>query len=127
LNDKDKIDILLKEYDTLRQEILMRINHRFLMLGIIGTLLGFVLINDNPQLRIHIFGLSTKIILLMSGALLLLALWLFLGYLLGTLAARISTIERQINEIAGKKLLEWESRHGWGRWGRFSGARKDCN
>ena len=124
VEDKDKIDILLKEYDSLRQEILSRTNNRFLMLGVVATFLGFVLFTDNSVFKCQIFGLSTRVIVVISGVLVLLVIWLFFGYLVGTLAARVSAIERRVNELAGEKLLEWETRHGWGRWGRFSGVRK---
>ena len=66
---KDKITILLKEYDTLRQEILNRINNRFMMLGMVITFLAFVLVSDSPVLRGSILGLGTKAIILISGVL----------------------------------------------------------
>jgi hypothetical protein len=39
---KRQIDILLKEYDTLRAEILQRINARFAIIGLVGALLAIV-------------------------------------------------------------------------------------
>lgn len=124
VEDKEKIDILLKEYDCLRQEILSRTNNRFLMMGLVATFLGFVLFTDNPVLEDHILGLSIRGLLLAGGGLVLLTVWLWLGYLIGTLAMHVSFIEQRVNELAGEKLLEWETRYGWGRWGRFSGVRK---
>ena len=123
MEDKYKIDILLKEYETLRQEILSRANNRFLMLGMVGAFLGYVLLTDNPILRIHIWGISMRAFILVIGVIGLLAIWLLFGYFVGTAAKRISVIERKINQLAGEELLEWETRYGWGRWGRFSGAR----
>jgi hypothetical protein len=121
---KGKIEILMKEYDTLRQEILSRINNRFLMLGLIGTFLGFALFADNSLLRSYIFGISSRGIVVVIGIVILVATWMWLGYLVGVLAARVSAIEQRVNELAGDELLEWETRHGWGRWGRYVGARK---
>ena len=41
MNEKDKIEILLKEYETLRSEILQRTGHRFAFLGLMGALGGY--------------------------------------------------------------------------------------
>lgn len=124
MEDKDRIDILMKEYDSLRQEILSRTNNRFVMLGLVATFLGFALFTENSIFESRFLGLDTRAIVVISGILILMAIWLFFGYLVGALAARVSAIERHVNEIAGEQLLEWETRHGFGRWGRFSGVRK---
>ena len=42
LSSKDQINILLKEYDTLRAEILSRMSHRWQMLGLIGVIITFI-------------------------------------------------------------------------------------
>jgi len=39
----------------------------------------------------------------------LLVLWFVIGQLIKNCAVRISQIEERINELAGEKLLEWES------------------
>ena len=125
IEDKDKINILLKEYDTLREETLSRMNNRFVMLGMTAAFLGFVLFSDNVRLDSHMLGLTLRTIVLVCGIMVVLAIWLFFGYLVGTLARRVAAIERHVNQIAGERLLRWESEFGWGRWGKFSGAQKD--
>jgi hypothetical protein len=124
LEDKDKIEILLKEYDRLGQEILGRINNRFVMLGLVGAFLGVVFFKESPILTIQFWGLSVRTVLAISGLIALIAIWIYFGYLTGTLARRVSSIEKRVNELAGEDLLMWESRYGWARWGKFSGAGK---
>ncbi len=122
--EKEKIDILLKEYETLRQEILFRTNNRFLMVGIVGAFLGYTLFTDNPVLKTYIWGIGLRTFVLVGGAMALLVIWFRLGYSVATLAMHISAIEKKINDLVGEELLEWETRYGWGRWAKFSGARK---
>ena len=41
MKEIEKINILLKEYDTLRTEILQRISNRFAFLGLFGAIGAF--------------------------------------------------------------------------------------
>lgn len=122
--EKEKIDILLKEYETLRQEILSRTHNRFLMVGIVGAFLAYTLFTNNPILKTYILGIGLRTFVLVSGAIALLVIWLWFGYIVGNLDMRISAIDKRINDLVGEELLEWETRYGWGQWGIFSAASK---
>ena len=124
LENKEKIDILLKEYDTLRQEILHRMNNRFLMLGITGSFLAFILLTDTSIINFSIFGFPARVVIFVFGLLALIFIWVWFGYLVGNIARQVSVLECRINEISGEDLLEWETRYGWGRWGKYLGAKK---
>ena len=73
-----------------------------------------------------IFGLSARIVVATTGIAAILATWLYLGYLNGTLGRHVSIVERRINELAGEDLLMWETCYGWGRWGKLTGASMDA-
>ena len=102
MEEKEKINILLKEYDTLRAEILQRLSSRFAFLGLFGAVGadGFFVAGD-----ISIFQ---KFVLFLT-ALFLFAVWMQLGTVIARCAKRVAEIEEFVNQIAGEKLLRWES------------------
>jgi hypothetical protein len=102
MEDKEKIDILLKEYDTLRAEILQRLSNRFAFLGLFGAVgaYGFFVSGN--------ISISQKIVLFLT-ALFLLSVWMQLGIVVARCAKRVAEIEGYVNQIAGEKLLKWES------------------
>lgn len=110
---KFKIDILLKEYDTLRAEILQRINARFGIIGFLGTLFAFVLSKWEWQPKNCSFDVRWPIVAL--GLTVLLGTWWWFGIRMQRLAARVSSIEKRVNQLAGEELLTWETYYGWGR------------
>jgi hypothetical protein len=118
ITTKDKIDILFKEYDTLRAEILNRTNNLFTLMAIGGGVLTLLLSFKN-ELRLW------------------LPLLLFFGLIFGfiawindrnirRIARRLMQIENQVNHLAGgdEPLLEWETRWGAAAFG-ISRFRKD--
>lgn len=121
LTSKDKIDILLKEYDTLRQEILSRIKYRYLIFVLFWTFLGFLILRENSVLQGDLIGINTKAFIGLAGSIILLSIWWFYGYLIANLGKRISEIEERVNEIAEEDLLVWETLRGWGRWSKYLG------
>ncbi len=113
---KDRIDILLKEYDTLRAEILNRTNNLFTLMAIGGGVLTLLLSFKN-ELRLWLP--------------LLLIFGLIFGFIawvndrnIRRIARRLMQIEYQVNQIAGgdTPLLEWETHWGAAARGIF---RKD--
>lgn len=110
---KLKIEILLKEYDTLRAEIFHRINARFAVVGLMGGLLAFLLSQDG--LHSGSFPGTVRWIACAGGGLTIIVLWLRLGVLINKIGSHIKSIERRINELVGEELMTWESRYGWGR------------
>jgi hypothetical protein len=101
LKNEVKIQILLKEYDALRAEIISRASNRFSSLGILAAVVAFVA-SQKDALFAWIAGGVVVIVLI--------GVWLRLGYLIGRCSAQIAKIEEQINELADADLLSWESR-----------------
>jgi hypothetical protein len=103
--EKLQIQILLKEYDTLRQEIVGRINSRFSLVGF-GSGLAVFLASQKPT--------EWDWLLIVSWLLALVILWWRTAILLRRCSIRIAYLEQQINSLAGAELLAWESHHGGG-------------
>lgn len=102
ISDKDKIEILLKEYDTLRAEMLQRFDNRFQFIVIIGAIGAYAFLKGKKlpwnQVLIVIFASVSVIVI-----------WFWIGYIAATQSRRISEIEKQVNKLAGQELMQWES------------------
>ncbi|MCK4888120.1 MAG: hypothetical protein KAS96_12085 [Planctomycetes bacterium] len=108
VDNKAKIDILLKEYDVLNAKVASRINNRFAMTGFAGAVGTFVYFRTRNATSPCInTGFWT--IVLVFTVISLLVLWFVFGQLIKNCAVRISKIEERINELAGEKLLKWET------------------
>lgn len=101
MDPNDKVKILLKEYDTLRAEILQRIGHRFAFLGLTGAL-GIYAFFAAKELTIYQTAVLT------ISALALFGVWFQLGNLIARCSKRIAEIEKAVNSIVGEDLLKWE-------------------
>src|SRR6266849_10226121 len=107
LSAKEQIDILLKEYDTLRQEIIARTSQGFQVLGF-GVLLYTALVawfgahsvDRTFWVLLIIFVLTIAVVSLMAHRDINMA------------ARRISEIELHVNNLAGATLLQWETKYG---------------
>jgi hypothetical protein len=102
-----KIDILLKEYDTLRTEILNKINTRYGIIGFLGALFAFVLNKWEWQPKNCPFDTRWPVVII--GLLILFGIWLWIGVLIQGIAVHICSIEKRINQLAGDELLSWET------------------
>jgi len=111
---KLRIDVLLKEYDTLRAEILQRINARFTIVGLLGALVAFLLSKWEWQPRNTLLDMRWAVAAL--GVAVVLVIWYRFGTLIKNLGARVSSVEQRVNQLAGDELLTWETRYGWGRF-----------
>lgn len=102
-SDKVKIDILMKEYETLRTELLQRINQRFACIGLAGAVLayGFFKIERNTIASVLIVIIAISIV----GV-----IWFHFGRRIHEIALRILEIEQRINSFLGDELLVWEIR-----------------
>jgi len=120
LTNKDKIEILLKEYDVLRTEISQRLSARMSFLGLWGALLGLMLFRGKKSSGFQIF-------ILILGLVILMVVWLQLGRIVTRCSVRVADIEQQVNDLAGEDLLVWETRqtqnelHGFNRIFRKEG------
>jgi len=102
-SDKLRIDILMKEYETLRTEILQRINQRFTWIGLIGAVAAYTFF------KVEVCTISSVLILTVA-IFILGAIWFYPGLLIHQCSSRISEIENQINSLIGDQLLVWETR-----------------
>jgi hypothetical protein len=104
----DHVEILLKEYDTLRAEIIARQSGGFQLVIIAGAVFTWFAERATGQ-RLWI-GMAA---LVMASC--------FLVFRavqdIDLIAKRIGEIEQEINQIAGASLLKWESRLGSQRTG----------
>jgi len=100
------IDILFKEYDTLRTEILARSTQRISFLGLFGATTGYFLFRYQDLSTIQGMGM-------IFGMLFLFGVWVQLGNIINHCGTRIATIEQEINSLSGsgRELLEWESKN----------------
>jgi hypothetical protein len=109
----DGIDVLFKEYDTLRAESISRANNGFQVIGV-GVALGATLLTWIGSHGLdRTFWLSFGVfIFFVCGSLFVITrdtAWV---------AFRLRQLESEINNIAGGELLKWEthyggSLHGW--------------
>ena len=110
--NKDEIDILLKEYDTLRSEIIARTSGGF-QLGAI-VLAAITWMGSRP---VDHAPISPRLV----GALVAGIVALAFAYWRDLYAAsvRVAELEREINHLAGRPLLKWEGQYGPGSRGAF--------
>ncbi len=102
IEPKDRIDVLLKEYDTLRSEIIGRINSRFTVLGL-GVGLGLASLNVGSW-SVWKAGSIGLLLVGLSAAALTARHWI------RKCSARLADIEVEVNSLAGgAALLKWES------------------
>ena len=97
-DNKAKIEILLKEYDTLRNETMSRTNDRFAIVGFIVAFIVFI----GTQSEVPLYG---RCLIGGLAILVVLALWFRFGQLIKRCAVRIADIEEKINNLMGEKLL----------------------
>ena len=104
------IEVLLREYDTLRTEILARVRTRFELLGFLAIIATIVGSQDSAtSFRLGVAGSAIVIALTAWG-------WFASG--IKRCATRILAIEAKVNDFMGEELLAWERsqpRRAWWR------------
>jgi hypothetical protein len=110
LEKRDRILILLAEYNTLRIECQHRLTLFIQSTGIALTvvigLVGVAITNAQLPALYYLGG----------GALFFYAvLVVLIDINVAQLAKRVRELEGEINKIAGERLLKWETEYGWGR------------
>ncbi len=109
LSQADKIQILLHEYDTLRNELLQRYAASFQAIGVFALVLtGLVTVIATNGIN------KTLIALLCSSTIIFLFVMLWIDYDTFKGAKRLREIEADVNARAGETLLKWETEWGWG-------------
>lgn len=119
---KDKVQILLHEYDTLRTEVIHRINNVYQLLafvvaliGVLGALVSNLYMGASSSAKVGPRGL------IFIAFVSLPVIWLCANLIsqdLNRIASRLRELENEINERAGEQLLKWETCQS--QWQRYS-------
>jgi uncharacterized membrane protein len=107
---KEKLQVLLAEYNTLRAEILTRTSNGFQVTSI-GASLVAILLQWPLGLR---FWLGLGLGLTLCGC----CLWIILSAT-AKLEARLRTLEQAINDHVGEELMTWERSYGAAQKGPY--------
>jgi len=113
MDDNARIDILLKEYETLRTEIISRTQSRFAITSIAAGAVALAFSAGSTLGSPWLFLILTSL----AAAL----LWARLGGLIRRASEGLHRVEEKVNEIAGEELLVWEHRAREPWWRLFSG------
>lgn len=125
LSAKEQIEILLKEYDTLRAEIIARTTGGYQVISIgavlFTALLTVVATRTHPAGEVGTKLLRSTLFWVALGALVVFAgvSMSFTYRDINLIAGRIQQIEQKVNRLAGVDLLEWESKWGGSKTGWF--------
>lgn len=114
ITTRDQIDILLKEYDTLRADILLRSNVIFSVLAVAAGILAWFIQRHKESWFLPTFFAFV-------------AIFIFIYWVnhqnIARAANRLKEIERKVNALAtapdGSPLLEWETKWGGTALGPF--------
>ena len=102
---KEKLQVLLAEYNTLRTQIIARgtLTVQIITIGVAALAATAAWLNQQPILAIAVF-----LFLLMTVVI--------IGRMtrrdLDEEAAHVTKLEGRINQIVGEDLLTWEAKHG---------------
>jgi hypothetical protein len=121
-DDMPQIQILLAEYNTLRAEVIGRTTSGFQLIGIgfaiVALLLSQAVLQPGSLATSQAAGWRFWCVLVLGIVLLGSATWFNLREI-GRAANRVLLLEKEINERAGERLLQWESRFSPGATGWF--------
>lgn len=111
-----EIELLLKEYDSLRTEVLDRVRTAFSHLAFFGAVVAFAFQTSEkswlcPWLAFFLAVLGATILLYISYI-----NWCWVE----RIATHLQILEKKINYLAGKPTLTWESKvEKMSRWALF--------
>jgi hypothetical protein len=105
MTEPDEVDVLLHEYDSLRNEIISRTSARGTLVGITLGLGAFAVIDRLKWWRVGVIAL---------GIVIAVTYLLRTNQLIKECAERIRSIEAQVEKVYSKKILVWET-HLWER------------
>ena len=100
-----KVDVLLREYDTLREEVIARTNNRFAISGLLGAIMVFV----GGKSELDIVWRWTVVLV---ALVVLTIFWWSIGDVMHQIGAHLIGIEGRVNALLGEQLLEWERATG---------------
>jgi hypothetical protein len=107
IEQKDRIQILLTEYTSLRSELNARYSSGFVAIGWV-TIAAVWLLGQLTQPKLGCAFWIGLVILLVG------ALWSLRAIVFDVFnaARRVQEIEREVNDRAGERLLMWETERG---------------
>ena len=106
LSEFEKIQILLAEYNTLRDEVISRVDTGYQIVAFVLAALTIVVgVRFDWRMELSLLGTLSLLIWL---------IWLFAMRDLACLARRVIALEAEINKRSGEELLIYESRLGGG-------------
>lgn len=106
---RHKVEILLREYETLRQEVLARSGQRFALVTVAGGLMAFLIKTEKWPAWVISAG-GTQATLALVGLVVLVVIWRRFQVLIERLGAGISRVEQRVNTLTGDAdLLRWET------------------
>src|SRR4051794_7549494 len=110
MDTKEKIIILLAEYNTLRLEVMAARANVSQGVGIFSAaIMADLIFGFSPYGRAEIAFIAAIIAALYLGGL---VIWNEKGTT--SFTRRLREIENEINGLAGERILVWETIHGWG-------------
>lgn len=102
----DKVEVRLREYDSLRSELLERIRGRYGLVAAVLVAAGFwadgLQAQDGADL-VSLVGLA------IISAVVIVGIWFYLGRAIAELSTAIADIEQSINAAIGIDALSWET------------------
>ena len=107
---REKIAVLLAEYNTLRQEVIAaktNLGQGFHVFSVI-VMADIAFLNRSGRWDV-------AIIIFMLASLYLGALYIWNDKNTASFSRRLRELEREINSVAGEPLMLWETIHGWGK------------
>lgn len=101
------VNVILKEYETLRNEILNRTRARLQLLVLVGAVMPLV-VGFEATAQTIAAGVTAMIIGI--------TVWFWLGFNIKRCAERLREIEAEVNALVGQDLLKWETEMPKERW-----------
>lgn len=104
------VEVLLREYDTLRTEILARVRTRFELLGFLAVIATFAGSSN--------VSTPARALVVVAAVAVALVVWAWFASGIKRCAGRILEIESRVNALMGSELLAWETRQPRDSWWR---------
>jgi hypothetical protein len=114
----DHVEVLFKEYDTLRTEIISRTSNAHQLATVFAVLWVGVFSWLVSRIGITPRGIAALVGVTVAFVAVLAAVNRWVIQLdISNAAARIRELEAEINRLCGAELLKWETHWGGGRYG----------
>src|SRR5437868_15253961 len=100
-----EIEILLKEYDTLRTEVIERVKIAFSHLAFFGAVIAFAFQASEKAFisPVAVAGFAA------AGAAILLYISIIIWCWVGRISSHLQGLDKKISDLTGKPILTWKS------------------